>query len=138
MDDTLDKVGIKTVKTEPKTSKGATDEKVPVKQASTKVERDARGRLLPGSTANPNGRPPANQTIVDRFRSNEKAQSVINKLINVASTIDDPKPHKDAISACKMIVERLLPSLKASELRVDTDNDQGFVLLPTPEEPDKE
>ena len=37
MDDTLDKVGIKTVKTEPKTSKGATDEKAPVKQASTKV-----------------------------------------------------------------------------------------------------
>ena len=48
------------------------------------------------------------------------------------------KPHKDAISAAKLIVERLVPSLKASELRVDTDSDQGFVFLPTPEEPDKD
>ena len=110
----------------------------PVKQVSSKVERDELGRLLPGSTANPNGRPPAGQTIVDKFRSNEKAQGVINKLFAVANTLDQAKPHKDAIAAAKLIVERLVPSLKASELRVDTDGEQGFVLLPTPEEPDKE
>ena len=117
---------------------GNTEEESPVKQVSTKVERDHLGRLLPGSTANPNGRPPAGQTIVDKFRSNEKAQGVINKLFAVANTLDEAKPHKDAIAAAKLIVERLVPSLKASELRVDTDGEQGFVLLPTPEEPDKE
>ena len=114
------------------------EEETPVKQVSNKAERDHLGRLLPGSTANPHGRPPAGQTIVVKFRSNEKAQGVINKLFAVANTLDAAKPHKDAIAAAKLIVERLVPSLKASELRVDTDGDQGFVLLPTPEEPDKE
>ena len=114
------------------------EEKTPAKQASSKEGRDEFGRILPGFTGNPNGRPPAGQTIVDKFRSNEKAQGVINKLFAVANTLDEVKPHKDAISAAKLIVARLVPSLKASELRVDTDNDQGFVFLPQPEEPDKE
>jgi len=56
----------------------------------------------------------------------------------VANTLDEAKPHKDAIAAAKLIVERLVSSLKASELRVDTDGEQGFVFLPTPEAPDKE
>ena len=115
----------------------------PVKQAKKQVEhklaeRDAKGRLLPGSTANPNGRPPAGKTIVDKFRDNEHAQGVINKLFAVANTLTDTNPHKDSIAAVKLIVERLIPSLKASELRVDTEGDQGFVFLPSPEEPDKE
>ena len=114
------------------------EKKTPAKQASSKEGRDEFGRILPGFTGNPHGRPPAGQTIVDKFRSNEKAQGVINKLFAVANTLDEAKPHKDAIAAAKLIVERLVPSLKASELRVDTDGDQGFVLLPTPEEPDKE
>ena len=120
-----------------KTSKAVIEEETPVKQAKT-PERDARGRLLPGSTANPNGRPPAGMTVVERFRDHQGAQDIINKLFKVASTLDDDKPHKEAIQAAKLIVERLVPSLKASELRVDTDNDTGFVFLPNPEEPDKE
>ena len=115
-----------------------TEEKKPVKQVHKQAERDSRGRILPGSTGNPNGRPPAGKTIVDKFRDNPGAQAVINKLFAVANTLDEAKPHKDAISAAKLIVERLVPSLKASELRVDTDNDTGFVFLPSPEEPDKD
>ena len=114
------------------------EKKTPAKQASSKEGRDELGRLLPGFTANPNGRPPAGQTIVDKFRDNPGAQAVINKLFTVAMTLDEAKPHKDSIAAAKLIVERLVPSLKASELRVDTDGEQGFVLLPTPEEPEKE
>ena len=112
--------------------------KNPVKQASSKEGRDEFGRILPGFTGNPHGRPPAGQTIVDKFRDNPGAQAVINKLFAVANTLDQDKPHKDAISAAKLIVERLVPSLKASELRVDTEGDQGFVFLPQPEEPEKE
>ena len=115
-----------------------TEEKKPVNQVHKQAERDSRGRILPGSTGNPNGRPPAGKTIVDKFRDNPGAQAVINKLFAVANTLDEAKPHKDAISAAKLIVERLVPSLKASELRVDTDNDTGFVFLPSPEEPDKD
>ena len=141
MDDTLDKVGIKTMKNSQEakiTGDGHTEEARPQKQEKTLSTRNADGTFKKGFSGNKGGAPRKNQSIVERFRGNEKAQSVINKLINVASTIDDPKPHKDAISACKMIVERLLPSLKASELRVDTEGEQGFVLLPTPEEPDKD
>ena len=118
--------------------KDESEETTPAKQALKQGVRDDLGRFKPGASGNPHGRPPAGQTIVDKFRDNPGAQAVINKLFTVANTLDEAKPHKDAIAAAKLIVERLVPSLKASELRVDTDGDQGFVLLPTPEEPDKE
>ena len=121
-----------------RTGKESTNEDTPVKQENHQGVRDDLGRFKPGSSGNPNGRPPAGKTIVDQFRDNPGAQAVINKLFNVANTLDQVKPHKDAIAAAKLIVERLVPSLKASELRVDTEGDQGFVLLPSPEEPDKE
>ena len=128
------------IKEEEITSISVVKRKKPVKQVKEHklVERDSHGRLLPGSTANPNGRPPAGQTVVDKFRNNPGAQAVINKLFAVPNTLDDTKPHKDAIAAAKLIVGRLVPSLKASELRVDTEWDQGFVLLPQPEPPEKE
>ena len=137
MKDTLNKAGLKTNSDEI-TGNGVIDESRPQEQEKVPSTRNADGTFKKGFSGNMGGAPRKNQSIVERFRGNEKAQSVINKLINVANTIDDPKPHKDAISACKMIVERLLPSLKASELRVDTEGDQGFVYLPSPEEPDKD
>ena len=137
MKDTLNKAGLKTAADEI-TGNGVIDESRPQEQEKAPSTRNADGTFKKGFSGNMGGAPRKNQSIVERFRGNEKAQSVINKLINVANTIDEPKPHKDAISACKMIVERLLPSLKASELRVDTEGDQGFVYLPSPEEPDKD
>ena len=137
MKDTLNKAGLKTNSDEI-TGNGVIDESRPQEQEKAPSTRNADGTFKKGFSGNMGGAPRKNQSIVERFRGNEKAQSVINKLINVANTIDEPKPHKDAISACKMIVERLLPSLKASELRVDTEGDQGFVYLPSPEEPDKD
>ena len=137
MKDTLNKAGLKTNSDEI-TGNGVIDESRPQEQEKAPSTRNADGTFKKGFSGNMGGAPRKNQSIVERFRGNEKAQSVINKLINVANTIDEPNPHKDAISACKMIVERLLPSLKASELRVDTEGDQGFVYLPSPEEPDKD
>ena len=125
-------------KSAPKTSKAVSEEKTPVKQAKKQVERDARGRLLPGSTANPNGRPPAGTDVITQFRANEKAQGVIDKLFKVANTLDQPKHHKDAMAAVKCIVERLVPSLKATEMKIGEVEDKGFVFLPTEEKPDSE
>ena len=107
-------------------------------QGKTPLSRNADGTFKKGFSGNYGGAPRKGQSIVERFREHEGCQSIINKLFSVANTLSDDTPHKDAISAAKLIVERLVPSLKASELRVDTDGDQGFVFLPTPEEPDKE
>ena len=121
-----------------KTSNSTIDDKGLVKQVKHQVERNPNGTLKKGSTANPNGRPPAGKSIVDKFREHPDTQSIINKLYMVANTLDSDKPHKDAIASVKLIVERVVPSLKASELKVDTDNETGFVFMPQQEEPDKD
>ena len=120
------------------TGDGVIEETPLEKQETEPLKRTSNGRFAPGASGNPNGRPKKDHSIVERFRNNEGCQSVINKLFNVAGTLDNDKPHKDAIQAAKLIIERLIPSLKASELRVDADNETGFVFLPSPEEPDKE
>ena len=120
------------------TGDGVVDETPRDKHENEPLKRTANGRFASGVSGNPNGRPKKDDSIVERFRSNEGCQSVINKLFAVANTLGSDKPDKDAIQAAKLIVERLVPSLKASELRVDTDNDTGFVFLPSPEEPEKE
>ena len=125
-------------KTKKKTSNTTIDDKGLVKQAKHQVERNPNGTLKKGFTANPNGRPKSGQSIVERFRDHPDTASIINQLYSVAKTLGDPKPHKDAIASAKLIVERLVPSLKASELKVDTDNETGFVFMPQQEEPDKD
>ena len=125
-------------KTKKKTSNTTIDDKGLVKQAKHQVERNPNGTLKKGFTANPNGRPPAGKSIVDKFRDHPDTANIINQLYSVAKTLGDPKPHKDAIASAKLIVERLVPSLKASELKVDTDNETPFIMMPQQQEPDKD
>ena len=107
-------------------------------QEKAPLTRNADGTFKKGFSGNYGGAPRKDQSIVERFRGHEGCQSIINKLFSAANTLGEPDQHKDAISAAKLIVERLVPSLKASELRVDTDGDQGFVYLPAPEEPERD
>ena len=107
-------------------------------QAKNKPKRAENGQLMKGQTANPSGRPKKEHTILEIFKSHEGAEAIINKLFKIANTIDTDEPHKDAMSSMKLIVERFIPSLKASELRVDTDNEGGLVYLPSQEEVDKQ
>ena len=120
------------------TGNGVIEKDRPEEQEKEPLSRTSDGRFKKGFSGNYRGAPKKDESIVERFRGHEGCQSIINKLFQVANTLGDTKPHKDAISAAKLIVERLVPSLKASELRVDTEGDQGFVFLPSPEEPDKE
>ena len=124
---------------EPKiTGRSSSNGEVPTKQVDSTIERDYHGRFLPGTSGNLNGRPSAGESIVEKFRDNPSCISVLEKIFKVANTLGDDDQHKDALPAAKLITERLVPSLKASELRVDTEGDTGFVFLPSPEEPDKE
>lgn len=94
------------------------------------ITRDSKGRILPGSKLNPNGRPPAGEGIIDQFRSNIKGMDVINNIVQIASTLGQDKQHKDALACAKLVVERLVPTLKSSELNLNTQEETGFVILP--------
>ncbi len=126
MRETLNKAGITTSK-----------EDNPVKQDSKQGEgRDSKGRWLKNTSGNPNGRPPAGKTIVDQFRDNPQVSSVIAKLFKVADTLGTDNPDKDALSASKLIIERIIPSLKSSDLQIET-TEKGYVVLPETEEDDE-
>ena len=100
--------------------------------------RTANGKFKKGMSGNPGGRPKKGKTIVDDFRTNPKSYEVINKIFELANTLGSDDQHPDAMACTKLVVERLVPSLKASELRVDVDGDKGFVFLPEPKPSDKE
>ena len=126
MRETFNKAGITTSK-----------EDNPVKQDSKQGEgRDSKGRFQKGVSGNPNGRPPAGKTIVDQFRDNPQVSSVIAKLFKVADTLGTDNPDKDALSASKLIIERIIPSLKSSDLQIET-TEKGYVVLPETEEDDE-
>jgi len=116
------------------TGNGVIEETPPDKQDKTPLTRTSRGRFAKGHSGNPNGAPKKNESIVERFRNNDNCQSIINKLFAVADTLNDAEPHRDALASAKLIVERLIPSLKASELKVSEGDEKGYVLLPNPEE----
>ena len=92
--------------------------------------RDAKGRLLPGQTANPNGRPKGSKSTAEAFRNNPKALDILNKVIEIASTLGSDEEHKDATSCAKVVVDKIIPTLKAQDISIETDGSAGFVVLP--------
>ena len=140
MKETLNKAGLRAPKTgDTVVEEESTDKQDKKPTLDVKSNRNSDGTFKKGAPSpNPMGRPKLNESVVERFRNNEKVVSVIEKLFKVADTLGTDSPDKDALSASKLIIERIIPSLKASEMRIDTDNDTGFVLLPTPEPPEKE
>ena len=109
------------------------------KQVSIKDGKDPKtGQWMPGYSGNPGGRPKRGETIVDQFRDNPKGLDVINHVIEVASTFGTDNQHKDAVSAVKLVIERLVPALKSSEINLNTDDNKGFVFMPTQTDAKKE
>ena len=100
--------------------------------------RDAKGRLLPGQSGNLKGRPKGKSSTAEAFRSNPKALDVLNKVIEIASTLGTKEEHKDATSCAKVVVDKIIPPLKAQDISIETDGSAGFVLLPKEEESKKE
>ena len=113
------------------TGNGTIESDPPKEQEKVPNTRNADGTFKKGFSGNYGGAPRKDQSIVERFREHEGCQSIINKLFSAANTLGEPDQHKDAISAAKLIVERLVPSLKASELRVDTEGTDNLIYLPS-------
>ena len=107
------------------------EETEPSKEGNKQGERLENGQFAPGVSGNPGGRPKKGETIVDQFRDNPKGIDVINNVIEVASTFGSDKQHKDAVSAVKLVIERLVPALKSSDINLNMEDDKGFVFMPT-------
>lgn len=102
-------------------------QKIKANQAKNKPKRRDNGQLL--ESGNKAGRPPTGLAMVDVFRNHTMATEVINKIFEVASTLTEDSPHKDAMSCAKLITERFVPLLKATEMRIDTES-ESLVYLP--------
>ena len=102
--------------------------------AKNQPKRAENGQLLKGFSGNLSGRPKKDHTIVDIFREHEGAKLLIEKLYAVASTLGTDTVDKDALASAKLIIERIVPSLKASEIRVDSDGGDNMVYLPSQED----
>ena len=107
------------------------EETEPSKEGNKQGERLENGQFAPGVSGNPGGRPKKGETIVDQFRDNPKGIDVINNVIEVASTFGSDKQHKDAVAAVKLVIERLVPALKSSDININMEDDKGFIYMPT-------
>lgn len=101
-----------------------------VKEVGVKPERDSNGRFVKGVSGNVNGRPPAGEGIVDQFRNNPKSLDILQRIIDVANTLGTPNQHKDAMSTAKLVVERIIPTLKSSEISLESKDEKGYVFMP--------
>ena len=100
--------------------------------------RKLTGQFQKGKSGNPGGRPKKGIAIIDKFRDNPSATKVIDKIFKIAQTLGEKKEHKEAMSCAKIIADKLIPTLKAQEVKMETGTDVGFVFMPNQEESDKE
>ncbi len=102
----------------------------PAKQAlAGRKSRDSKGRFAKGTSGNPRGRRPRGLATVEKLRTSlaDELPAIIQSLVKKAKEGD--------ISACKLILERVLPPLKVAELPValgelgGTRTEQGQAIL---------
>ena len=103
-----------------------------------KPERNEKRHYLKGQSGNPKGRPKRKKSTAEAFRRDPKALEVLNKVIEIASTLGSSDEHKDATSCAKVVVDKIIPTLKAQDISIESDSVTGFVVLPKEEESKKE
>ena len=108
-----------------------------IEDSDDQPKRHKDGKWKAGQSGNPNGRPKGN-AIVDDFRANPKGEDLIENIFKIAGTLGTSTQHKDAMTCAKLVIERLIPSLKSSELKVEGQENLGFVYLPEQKKPETE
>ena len=83
-----------------------------------------------GKSGNPHGRPPADKTLVDKFRTNPKAVKVIDQIVEVANSLGTQNQHEHAMACAKIIADKLIPSMKVQDIKIEDERPWGSVILP--------
>ena len=120
-----------------KQANGVLDENIDQEHHSAKQERGKSGKWERGVSGNPLGRPKKGQSVVERFRDNPTTYTVIGKIVETAMSLGQDDQHPDAMQCAKIVAEKILPSLKAQEIRMES-TEQGFVFLPPQAPAEKE
>ena len=83
-----------------------------------------------GKSGNPKGRPRSGKSNAELFRTNPKAEGILEQIFDIASTLGKgKKEHKDAMACAKLIADKMVPTLKSQELEV-SGVDKGYVVIP--------
>mgnify|MGYP007064234364 CR=1 FL=1 len=72
-----------------------------------------------GKSGNPSGRPKRYVSIAEKFRKDPNAKLVMDKIIEVANTLGGPSEHHQAVSCAKIVADKIIPSLKAQDVKLD-------------------
>jgi len=97
-----------------------------------------KGGFVKGQSGNPNGRPKKGHTIVEQFRDNPKADDVLKRIFEIAESLGTKVEHNDAFSCAKLIADKLVPTLKSEDLKIDAEVNTGYVVLPEEKEAESE
>jgi hypothetical protein len=94
--------------------------------SNAKAPRNAKGQLLPGAVNNPNGRPKGSKNQITILRDNTElalrkylesprraalAQKALDRVFDIAANGDD----KEALSAIKLLMDKMLPNASAAK-----------------------
>ena len=96
-----------------------------------------KGGFKKGKSGNPKGRPKAGKSNAELFRTNPKAEGILEKIFDIASTLGKEEEHKDAMACAKLIADKMVPTLKSQELEV-SGVDKGYVVIPEQKPSEKE
>jgi len=95
---------------------------------STENKRNAKGQFIIGNNeGNRKGRPKI--AIAEQFRNNPKAKSVLDKIIEVANTLNTDAEHKDAVTCARIVSDKIIPTLKAQEIAMEIKQMPEIIVI---------
>lgn len=82
-------------------------------------------RFKKGKSGNPTGK--RNSNFGEMIRTHPKSPALVQKLFDIALT--DGEKHQ--IRAISILMDRIAPQLKATDVKIDLDVNKGVIVLPS-------